>query len=544
MNLMYLARSGLNSAQSALQVVGNNLNNAMTPGYSRQNILLGEAGGHIVANGFFGFGVQTDGVQRACDGFINNQLRDATTHFMAYKSRLEQLTPIDNMLADDSTNFDSSLNAIFSALEKMNDDPAKPALRQGAYQQFQAMAASLNNQSTTLDGLEKNTNQQISQSVTQINDAAKQVAELNQQIDKIYAQTGTLPMNLLDARDNALGALSELTGIKVNENSTTGRVDVILSNGLPLVNGTTTYPLKATVANDNPRQMVVSYIDGAGNELPLDESKISGGKLGGLLQFRDKELVSARNQLNQLSLQMANKFNQVNRQGFDLNGQAGEDIFTISAAQAIANRNNAGDGQLTVSFSDISAIQAQDYTLTFNDPDWQVETEDGRTITPTVAADGSLEFDGMTIMPAGSPQAGDSFVINPVAGTAGNIRVGLTDGDGIAASSSPDPAEESNNENLKVLLAIRDQAVVGKSTLSEAFASLVSSVGSAMSSLKTQGQTGYQALEAVARQQQAVSGVDLNEEFINMQMFTQYYQANAQVLQTATTVFDTLLAIR
>ena len=91
-NLMYLARSGLSSAQSALNVVGNNMNNAFTEGYSRQSIVLGQAGGKTTSYGFFGYGAQVDGVQRAYDGFVNNQLRSATTNFMSLHGRYSPLT--------------------------------------------------------------------------------------------------------------------------------------------------------------------------------------------------------------------------------------------------------------------------------------------------------------------------------------------------------------------------------------------------------------------------------------------------------------------
>ena len=120
----------------------------------------------------------------------------------------------------------------------------------------------------------------------------------------------------------------------------------------------------------------------------------------------------------------------------------------------------------------------------------------------------------------------------------------ITDGNQIAASSSPDPDDESNNENIKALIAIKDEALIGKSTLTEAYASLVSSVGSAMTALKANASTSAKTYEAMLYQQQAISGVDLNEEYINLQMYSQYYQANAQVLQTATTLFDTILSIR
>ncbi len=530
-----------------MNVVGNNLNNAMTPGYSRQTIVLGEAGGRTTPYGFFGYGVQVNGVQRSYDGFVSNQLRYASTEYAALGSRYDQLSQIDNMLGDDTANVSVSLNNIFSALEKMSSDPVNPAARQEALSQFKAVTYQFNTESNTLNGLEKSTNTQITQSVDDINAAAKQLANLNDQIEKIHGRTGEVPADLLDQRDLLLSQLNDQVGIKVNENTSNGRVDVTLANGMQLVNGNHAYSLEASASPADPNTTIVSYVDASGNKMQLDESKITSGKLGGLFKFRNEDLVDARNQLDQIALQMANKFNEVNHAGYDRTGNQGGDIFGIANPTAQANRNNAGDAALDVSFTDISQVNAQDYTLTFKGPgqnDWEVQTEDGRTLTPTIGANGELQFEGISITPQGTPQAGDSFVVNPVSGAAENLSVAITDGDQIAASSSADLLDESNNENIADLIAIKSATLVNNGTLTEAYASLVSSVGSSMSGLKQDIVTADKTYNAVALEQQSVSGVDLNEEFMNLQMYTQYYQANAQVLQTATTLFDTLLSIK
>ncbi|EPE4837271.1 flagellar hook-associated protein FlgK [Yersinia enterocolitica] len=547
MNLINLAQSGLSSAQAALNVVGNNLNNAVTIGYSRQSIMLGQAGGKTTSAGFFGYGVQVDGVKRAYDGFINNQLRGATTEFAALNGRYQQLSQIDNMLGDDTNNISVTMNNIFGALEKVSSDPVSQAARQGVLSQFKAISYQFNSNSNTLNGLEKSTNTQISQSVSDINAGAKQLAKLNEEIAKIYGQTGELPADLLDQRDLVLEQISAQVGIRVNENPTTGRVDVTMTNGMPLVNGDRSYQLEASASPEDPSKTIVSYVDASGNKMQLDEEQMSSGRLGGLFKFRNEDLVDARNQLNQLALQMANKFNEVNAAGFDREGLPGGDLFNIAVPVAIANRNNISDTTLDVSFTDISQVKAEDYTLTYKGPgtnDWEVQTSDGRTITPTIGANGELEFDGISITPQGTPEPNDSFVLNPVSGVAGSLSVAITDVDKIAASSSSDPDEQSNNENIKDMIAIKSETLVGNATLTEAYASLVSSVGSSMTALKADATTTGKVLDAVILQQQSVSGVDLNEEYMNLQLYTQYYQANAQVLQTATTLFDTLLSIR
>ncbi|MCU6275429.1 flagellar hook-associated protein FlgK [Morganella morganii] len=544
MNLMFLARSGLSSAQAGLSIVGNNLNNALTPGYSRQTLLLGEAGGKATSYGFFGYGVQIDGVQRAYDGFINNQVRNSNSEFSALGSRYQNVSQIDDMFGDTSNNISKAFGGIFEAMQKMSSNPSGIAERQETYAQFNSISYKFRNDSKTLDGLEKSTNTQISQSVDDINSCAQQLANINSEIDKIYAQTGTLPADLLDQRDLLLDKLSGQVDIRVNENRETGRVDVTLANGLTLVNGDKAYALEARPSPSNPNITEVAYIDASGNALLLDEQKFTGGKLGGLFEFRNNDLVTARNELNQLALQMANEFNTVNALGYDADGNPGGNIFNIPDPVAQANRNNQSDTTLDIAYTNISEVNAIEYSLTFDGTDWQVKASDGRTITPDTGPNGELLFDGVSVTPNGTPVEGDSFIMNPVSGVAGGITVALDDGNGIAASSSPDTSETSNNENLLLLLAVKDKKMIGNSTFTEAYAGMVSSVGSTVSGLKGDLTTTGKALDQWAFQKQAVSGVDMNEEFINLAMFTQYYQANAQVLQTAVTIFDTILSIR
>ncbi|MEZ3500068.1 flagellar hook-associated protein FlgK [Pantoea sp. KPR_PJ] len=547
MNLFNIAQGGLSAAQSALNVVGNNLSNAMTTGYSRQDIVLGEAGGRTTRYGFFGYGVQTNNVKRSYDGFLNNQVRGATAQFQALDGRYQQLSQINDMLGDNTHNLSVTMGNMFGAMEKMSSDPVSAAARQEVLSQFKAIANQYRSSSSTLNGLEKSTNTKISQAVEDINACARQLASLNSEIAKVQSGSGNLPADLLDQRDQILGQLSNLTGIRVNENSITGRVDVSLANGLSLVDGDSVCELKAHSAAEDPNKTVVSYIDASGNDMLLDEEKMSGGKLGGLFHFRNEDLTDARNQLNQLALKMASKFDQINQDGYDLNGNKGKAIFSFTEPKAMANSANKGNATLDISRSDISALHAEEYVMTFTGPsarDWSVTTRDGRTITPTTGDDGSLSFEGITVKPQGTPQANDSFAFNPLTGVADSISVAITDGNQIAASSSADASDVSNNENIKKMIDIKNQPIVGKATLSEAYASLVSSVGSSMTSLNAARTTAASVASQWGEQQQAVSGVDINEEYINLQMYTQYYQANSQVLQTATTLFDTLLSIK
>lgn len=535
----------------ALNVVGNNMNNAYSgdpedpfiTGYSRRDVVMGENGGKSTRYGFFGYGVQVNDVTRAYNGFVANQLRGAASEYYAKDSRYEQLSVIDNMLGDDTNNISSSLGNMFTALEKISSNPVDVSARTEALSQFKTISSQFQSDSSTLTGLEKNTNTQIAQSVQDINAYTTQLAEINDKIQSTLGQTGGMPDDLLDQRDALLTKLSELTDITVDENTANGTVKVSLGNGIPLVNGNHAYSLECSTAADDPSKTVVSYIDASGNRTLLDDEKITGGKLGGLFKFRNEDLVDARNQLNQLALQMANKFNEVNKQGYDRNGAAGQDIFSYDNPVALANRNNAGDASMTVAYADITQVQATDYDLSFDGNAWQVTRADGSVVAPTVNADGSLAFDGITVTPQGSPQQGDSFSLNPVSGVADSLTVAITDGNEIAASSSSDPTEESNNENIKAMMDIKNEQIVGTATLSEAYASLVSSVGSSESALEGERDMCASAAQDILTQQQSIAGVDLDEEGVKMQVFQKYYQANAKILETANTIFDALLSL-
>lgn len=547
MNLMHLAQSGLNAAQASLNVVGNNINNLYTVGYSRQSIVLGEAGGKTTSYGFFGYGVQVDGVNRAYNAFINDQLRSAQTSYSGLNSRYEQLKQIDDMLGDKSNNVSTSLNNIFGALEKISSDPVSMAARQEAMSQFKSTAYQFQTSARTLSGLEKSTNTQINQAVNDINTCTAALATVNAALYKTHAQTGGSPADLLDQRDLLLNKLSSLVGIKVDENQLTGEVNVALSNGLPLVRNDRTCLFEARPSAANPAQLEVAYTDASGNAIKLEEEKISSGKLGGLFNFRNKDLANARDQLNELALKMAHRFNEANKAGFDIDGVAGGDIFTIADPVALVNRNNQGNATLDISFDDIPAVKPQDYTVVYKGPganDWLISDSSGKQVTPTIGAQGELTFDGITIQPQGKPEVDDSFVFNPAGGAAEKIAVAINHGDKIAASSSDDADEESNNENIKDMIAIKNETLIGKATLTEAYASLVSYVGSSVNSLGGDKEIAKNVQKQAIEDYQNVAGVNEEKEYVYMQMYTKYYQANAQVLQTATTIFDVILSIR
>ena len=158
---------------------------------------------------------------------------------------------------------------------------------------------------------------------------------------------------------------------------------------------------------------------------------------------------------------------------------------------------------------------------------------------------GKLTFDGLEINIDVGPAKNDSFIVKPVSDAIINMGVLVTNESQIAMAKDA-TAGESDNRNGQALLDLqKDSTTVGGSkSFNDAYATLVSNVGSKTATLKTSSTTQGNVVTQLSNQQQSISGVNLDEEYGNLQRFQQYYLANAQVLQTANSLFDALLSIR
>ncbi|MEZ6874468.1 flagellar hook-associated protein FlgK [Enterobacter sp. KBR-315C3_2022] len=546
-NLYNLARGGLSVAQAALRATGDNLTNGMSHGYSRRNMIIGELGGMSTQQGFFGFGAQVNGIERAYDAFANNQLRGAISQYSFLNGRMEQLADIDNMLADESDNVSVSLGNLFKAMSTLSTTPEDAAARSAVYNALGSLASRYNASGKRLSGLEKSTNTQIEQSVKDLNSYTKQLAEINKQLERAQG-SGTPPADLLDRRDVLLEEISNQIGIEVSEDAQSGRVDVALPDGRPLVSGDKVYALKTSMSDNDPNKTIVSYVDANGSETPLDEDRITKGRLAGLFTFRNEDLALAREELDKMAFVMASRMNEQNGQGYLPNGSPGGDLFTLPDITARANSDNQGTGRLgKIEVTSFRSVNSEEYTISYDDAagSWRVTGADGRDIPYATGPDG-IQFDGLKIQlpdPA-TVEDGDSFTFNPMSGAAEGLSRKITDAQGFAASDSNDPADKANNKNLELMLKIQDEKLIGNSTLAEAYASLVGTIGDNARSVKSNLVSAETDMKTKFDTRQALSGVSMDEEKINLDMFMQYYRANAQLLQTANDMFDSLLAIR
>lgn len=552
-SLINNAMSGLSAAQAALNTASNNISSYNVAGYTRQTTIMAQANSTLGAGGWVGNGVYISGVQREYDSFITNQLRAAQNQSSGLTTRYEQMSKIDNLLSSKTSSISTSMQDFFTSLQTLVSNAEDPAARQALIGKADGLVNQFKTTDQYLRDQDKQVNTAIKASVDQINNYSKQIASLNDQISRMTGVgAGASPNDLLDQRDQLVSELNQIVGVEVSVQDG-GTYNLTMANGYSLVQGSNARQLAAVPSSDDPNRTTVAYVDGVAGAVEIPEKLLNTGSLGGLLTFRSQELDQTRNTLGQLALAFASAFNAQHKEGFDANGDKGENFFDIGSPSVLSNAKNTGKAELTAEVGDSSKVQATDYKVVFSGGKWQVtRLADNTTFEATPGADGKLDIDGLKVTVKANPTGAndnDSFILKPVENVIVDMKVKVTDESKIAMASekNTDPAADtgaSDNRNGQKLLDLQTKATVGNKTFNDAYATLVSDVGNKTATLKTSATTQNNVVTQLYRQQQSISGVNLDEEYGNLQRFQQYYLANAQVLQTANALFDALINIR
>ncbi len=554
-SLINNAMSGLSAAQAALNTASNNISSYNVAGYTRQTTIMAQANSTLGAGGWVGNGVYVSGVQREYDSFITNQLRAAQNQSSGLTTRYEQMSKIDNLLSSKTSSISTSMQDFFTSLQTLVSNAEDPAARQALIGKADGLVNQFKTTDQYLRDQDKQVNTAIKASVDQINNYSKQIASLNDQISRMTGVgAGASPNDLLDQRDQLVSELNQIVGVEVSVQDG-DTYNLTMANGYSLVQGSNARQLAAVPSSDDPNRTTVAYVDGVAGAVEIPEKLLNTGSLGGLLTFRSQELDQTRNTLGQLALAFASAFNAQHKEGFDANGVKGENFFDIGSPSVLSNKNNIGKAKLSAEVNDSSKVQATDYKVVFSGGKWQVtRLADNTTFEAKPGSDGKLDIDGLKVTvtndPTG-PQENDSFVLKPVENVIVDMKVKVTDESKIAmaqvSKNDTDPTIDkgkSDNRNGQKLLDLQTKATVGNKTFNDAYATLVSDVGNKTATLKTSATTQNNVVTQLYRQQQSISGVNLDEEYGNLQRFQQYYLANAQVLQTANALFDALINIR
>ena len=503
--------------------------------------------------------------------------------------------------------------------------PASIPARQVLLSEANALKDQLQYFDSRLSDMDAEVNANLKGQVSEINAIAQGIAKLNQDIATGMARSGGQPPNdLLDQRDQLLDQLAEKVSVNAVKQDG-GQVNVFIGNGQPLVLGALASELTTTQDNFDPSRLSLG-LKTQGGVVDIT-SNISGGSLGGVLDFRREMLDPAHNALGRFSVGLAATVNAQNAKGIDLTGVLGGDFFAVGDVEVLPNTLNAGTGTLAVTRGNVGGLTEKDYTLELTGSGWTLrDAINGTTVPMTGTGTVADPFvaDGMRLVVGGTASVGDEFLVRPTRSAVADMSVLVTDPASVAAAApirsavnsanlgtgtisagevldgtnaqlrnpvtiqfltastysingagsftytaganidvngwrvqvsgapavgdrftvSDNTSGSGDNRNALLLADALKRPVLdgGTTSLSDGVSKFVSSIGVST----RQAQVSRDAQAAVHAENEAtmdgISGVNLDEEAANLLKYQQAYQAAAQVIRIADTLFQTLLS--
>lgn len=444
--LLSISLTGLNAAQAGLTTTSHNISNASVDGYNRQEIVQSTATPLFTGVGFFGQGTEVSTVKRVYSQFLSAQVLAADTSRASFNTYYNEISQIDNMLADSSTGLSSSLESFFAGVQQVAADASNVSARQSMLSASESLVTRFHTMEAQIQGIRDGVETQIGQAVSDINDLSSQIATLNQQIVNAQVAGPDVPANdLLDQRDALVAQLNQQIKVTTTTNSDS-TINVFVGTGQPLVVGNSAFTLSTVASASDSSRSEIGIELANGNVVTIPEDLLSGGSLGGLLSFRSGALDEAENSLGRIAVSLVTTFNAQHQLGQDLDGELGGNYFTplTSTVQNLPNLTTGTDStaSITGSISNVAGLTTDDYVLSYDGTNYTL----ARTSDSSVVYNGSslpTGVDGLSF--TGTMATGDRVLVQPTKYAARNISMAINDTRLIAAASPVVSSAASTN---------------------------------------------------------------------------------------------------
>ena len=346
-----LGKRSIMAHTQQIQTAGHNISNADTEGYTRQRVQVktfdplyrpdltrAETPGQI------GQGTTIESISRLRDEMLDKRIVAQTNQETYWETREQYYSMIEqiyNEPADISVR--GNMDKFWQSWQELSVYPDSKAVRQAVVTRGETLAESISQRYTSLSGIGTLINGDIEATVKQINDYAKQIADINGEIVRSKAM-GDNPNDLLDRRDVLVEKLAKLANVS-SDTRDSDEFNVHI-NGQVLVQGSVARGFDLVPNTDNNGYDTVVWKD---TGLTAD---VAGGKLGALVELRDVDIRNEVQSLNTMALNFADLVNDVHRAGIGANNVSGLDFFVQHpfVTDVKGNYDRNGDGAVDSSY--------------------------------------------------------------------------------------------------------------------------------------------------------------------------------------------------
>jgi len=451
-NLYQTGVSGLLAAQQQLATTGHNIANVNTEGYNRQRADQNASLGQVEGPNYIGTGTYIQDITRIYNQFSYKEQLSNQSNLSNADAMHASMNQLNEVMSSSGAALNTSIDQFYQTINSIADNPSDSGLRSIALNQAGIISSDFNSLNDNLDQLEKSANGEIVQIASQISEISLEIAKINDQIlqGQNIGNSGQ-PNDLLDKRDMLVNELGKYTTVNTIEDAN-GIMTVMIGQGSTLVAGITPLTVEVQAGDPDPLKTQLRLVS------PNSTVALNGGSIGGALEakfeFRDQQLTNVRNDINRLAMAISSSLNASQADGLDLNAQQGSNFFTdinttaLQQSRVLSPSTNTGTLTAQVNITDVSLVPSSEFEIRFDGANYQMKNMADGTVTNlgapgagTYATAYGFEF----IETAGAPATDDSFIIRPTENSAAFMKVALSDGSGIAASSAVEVTPSDNN---------------------------------------------------------------------------------------------------
>lgn len=552
------ALSGLLSAQRALEVVGHNVANAATPGYSRQRVdLQTRRPQSVVGAGQIGTGVKVAAVRRTVDQFLQGRLQGAEGRLGVAETFASGVGEFEEMWQQGGETLGASMTNLANAAEELAARPDDAVLRSQFLDQAQDLARRVRDLAGETSELRQDLGQSIQVDLDEANSLVEEVKSLNLEIRGLEVG-GQSPNDLLDRRTIAVRALGRLIGAEASQSSTGGMT--LRVGGRVLLSGQNPELLSASIDSQGLSSVKVGdaivQLDG-GQVLGIQRAQASGLASEGELDTLARGVIQLVNRANAAGvpatgphtfLESAWPTQDVNGNGIltddplatsGLSYPASATTLQLSVTDPTGTRTTTALAFDPASGSLTDLATALDAVPFIN----AIASPEG-TLRVSAAAGYGFDFADPS---GGDPDPGGllaSLGIGAVfeGNDAASMEVAIGDPDDLALGWTASPGDGRNATRIASALSSRS-SLLGDTSPSGFLGGIVTQQGLvARRANDSQGSSGA-TLDALEARNESVSGVSLEEEVADLLKFQQAFKASARYLQVINEVSDSLLGI-
>jgi len=559
-----IASNALEVFSTGIQVAGQNIANANTPGYIQEQLNVSTAPSYQAGSLILGSGVESTGVTQQINQYLQGEILSASSNYSAsnqlntvYTSLQQQLQALGN------NSLSSQMSTFSAALNSLANQPSSAALGAQAVTAGTQLASEITSLRSSIDEQRQQANVNVQQLATQANGLITQIAQLNPQITRMessglqQSQAGSL----VDQRLQDLNQLSQILPVTYTQNDD-GSVTVYSGSNY-LVSGDQTQQLETVPSSSDDLGTVNIQLSVSGEQ--LNASSSGTGELIATMQGRDNVLGGFEQNLDSLTSNMISQFNQVYASG---QGTAGFSSVTSEnavsdptaalnqAGLAFTPQNGTFQVEVTNQITGQTTTSTMDVNLNGTGSDTTLNSLTSAlngvaNVSAAVTPDGHLQINAASNYQIQFANDSSNTLadlgINTFFTGSDSTNIGVNS----AVSQNPQlfasaqgggPSDGSNALALSQFASNPIGALNGQS-LNAYYNSIVTDIGNKASAETAMSSSLNDYSQSLTAQQQQLSGVSLDQEAIQIMQYQQSYQASAKMVTTVDQLFQTLLNI-